>query len=283
MLALMRVVDAEHLGNQRVIGAWEHEGVVIDPGPESTLETVLAGMGEGWEPRAILLTHIHFDHAGASGAILRRWPDVPVYVHEVGAPHVINPERLVKSATRLYGDDMDRLWGEVVPIPEANVNVLTGGETVLGEYRVEYTPGHASHHVSYLHEPTGTAFCGDTAGIRIPPTSVVFAPTPPPDIDVEAWNRSIDLLEGWSPERLAITHYGEITEDIPGHLGTLRESLDRMLDQVSRLSLEDFVAQHVAWLEERVGVDTATEFQQAGPPDQLWQGLNRYLDKQKAA
>jgi glyoxylase-like metal-dependent hydrolase (beta-lactamase superfamily II) len=178
---------------------------------------------------------------------------------------------------------MDRLWGEVVPIPEANVHVLTGGETVLDDYRVEYTPGHASHHVAYLHEPTGTAFCGDVAGLHIPPTGVVFAPTPPPDIDIEAWKASTRIVEAWEPTQLAITHFGAVTEDVPGHLETVRESLDRMLEQVDRLSLEDFVAQHVAWLEERVGHQAATEFQQAGPPDQLWQGLNRYLTKQREA
>src|ERR671916_348981 len=146
----MRVIDAQHRGRDRVIGVWEHDGVLIDPGPESTLATVLEGLGEGFEPRAVLLTHIHLDHAGASGALVRRWPELPVHV------------------------------------PEANVQVLTGGETVLGEFRVEYAPGHASHHVAYLHEPTGTALAGDVAGARIPPSDFVIAPTVPPDIDVEA-------------------------------------------------------------------------------------------------
>src|SRR4051794_4986910 len=141
----MRLVDVHHLGRERVIGCWEHDGVLIDPGPESTLETLLSGLGEGFEPRAVLLTHIHFDHAGASGAIVRRWPDLPVHVHERGAPHLADPGKLVKSATRLYGEEgMQRMWGEVVPVPEANLRVLTGGETVLGDYRVEYAPGHAS-------------------------------------------------------------------------------------------------------------------------------------------
>jgi glyoxylase-like metal-dependent hydrolase (beta-lactamase superfamily II) len=278
----MRVVDANHLGNQRVIGVWEHDGVVIDPGPESTLDTVLDGLGDGWEPRAVLLTHIHFDHAGATGALLRRWPDTPVYVHEVGARHVINPERLVKSATRLYGDDMQRLWGEVIPIPEANLTTLTGGETVLGDFRVEYAPGHASHHVAYLHEPTGTAFCGDVAGVRIQPTTLVYAPTPPPDIDVEQWKASTEMIEGWQPERLALTHFGEVTEDIPGHLATVRESLDEMADRAARFTLEEFVASQIAMLEEAVDLDTAKVFEQATPPDQMWQGLTRYLNRSNA-
>src|ERR671916_792990 len=184
----MQVIDAQHRGRDRVIGVWEHDGVLIDPGPESTLATVLEGLGEGFEPRAVLLTHIHLDHAGASGALVRRWPELPVHVHERGARHMVAPERLVASAARLLGGEegLREQWGEIVPVPEANVHVLTGGETVRGEFRVEYAPGHASHHVAYLHEPTGTALVGDVAGARIPPSDFVIAPTVPPDIDVEA-------------------------------------------------------------------------------------------------
>ncbi|MGI8621950.1 MAG: MBL fold metallo-hydrolase, partial [Solirubrobacteraceae bacterium] len=252
---------------------------LVDPGPESTLPTVLAALGEDYEPRAVLLTHIHFDHAGASGALVRRWPHLPVYVHAVGAPHMADPTRLVKSATRLYGDDMERLWGDVVPVPEANLRVLDGGETVLDDYRVEYTPGHASHHVSYLHEPTGTAFVGDVAGVRIPPTDLVLAPTPPPDIDVDAWKRSADLVAGWAPERLALTHFGEVTDDVPGHLDELRASLDEMAERVGRLTEEEFVASQIAMLEEQTDLETARVFEQAAPPDQLWLGLHRYLGR----
>src|SRR5439155_12023460 len=144
-----------------------HAGVLIDPGPESSVATLLGALGD-FEPLAVLLTHIHFDHAGASGALVRRWPDLPVYVHERGAPHMADPEKLVRSATRLYGEEgMRTLWGEVIPVPERNLHVLTGGETVLDAYRVEYTPGHASHHVSFLHEPSGTALVGDVAGVCI--------------------------------------------------------------------------------------------------------------------
>ena len=126
------------------------------------------------QPRAILLTHIHLDHAAATGALVRRWPELEVYVHERGAPHLIDPSKLLASAERLYGDQMQRLWGEIVPVPEANVKVLSGGETVLG-MRVAYTPGHASHHVCYLHEESGTAFVGDVAACRIPPSKLVDA------------------------------------------------------------------------------------------------------------
>jgi glyoxylase-like metal-dependent hydrolase (beta-lactamase superfamily II) len=146
----MRVIDVEHLGRPNVIGCWEVDGALVDPGPESSLETLLAAL-DGERPAAIVLTHIHLDHAAATGAIVRRWPEIPVYVHELGAHHLIDPSRLLASAERLYGDAMERLWGEIVPVPEQNVRALAGGETVLG-LRVAYTPGHASHHVCYLHE-----------------------------------------------------------------------------------------------------------------------------------
>jgi glyoxylase-like metal-dependent hydrolase (beta-lactamase superfamily II) len=276
----MRVLDVVHLGRERVIGCWEVDGVLVDPGPESSLETLLERAGEGFEPRAVLLTHIHFDHAGASGALVRRWPQLPVYVHERGARHMADPERLVSSATRLYGEDgMRELWGEVVPVPEANLRVLEGGETVLEDFRVEYTPGHASHHVSYLHEPTATALVGDVAGVRIPPSELVIAPTPPPDIDIDAWERSVDIVEGWRPERLALTHFGEVT-DVERHLGELRRALRAQAEDAKAVDLETFTARHEARLREEAGEETAAVYVQAAPPEHLWLGLHRWWSKQ---
>jgi glyoxylase-like metal-dependent hydrolase (beta-lactamase superfamily II) len=274
----MRAIDTQHLGVDRVICCWEHDGVLIDPGPESTLDTVLEALG-GDAPRAVLLTHIHFDHAGASGALVRRWPELPVHVHERGARHLADPGRLVSSAARLYGGEegLRRTWGEVVPVPEANLRVLRGGETVLGDYRVEYTPGHASHHVSYLHEPTGTAFVGDVAGVRIPPASYVLAPTPPPDIDVEAWDASLDLVGGWDPASLALTHFGRV-DDVGPHLAAVRERLHETVAIAARHGQEAFEA----GIRERVAShapDLAPQYEQAAPPDHLYLGVRRYLDK----
>ncbi len=274
----MRAIDTQHLGVDRVICCWEHDGVLVDPGPESTLDTVLEALG-GDAPRAVLLTHIHFDHAGASGALVRRWPELPVHVHERGARHLADPGRLVASAARLYGGEegLRRTWGEVVPVPEANLQVLRGGETVLGDYRVEYTPGHASHHVSYLHEPTGTAFVGDVAGVRIPPASYVLAPTPPPDIDVEAWDASLDVVEGWDPASLALTHFGRV-DDVGPHLAAVRERLHETVAIAARHGQEAFEA----GIRERVAAhapDLAPQYEQAAPPDHLYLGVRRYLDK----
>jgi glyoxylase-like metal-dependent hydrolase (beta-lactamase superfamily II) len=278
----MRAIDVRHLGNHKVICCWDVDGVLVDPGPESTVETLLEGLG-GERPRAVLLTHIHFDHAGASGALVRRWPDLPVFVHQRGAPHMAAPERLVASAARLYGgeDGLARLWGDVVPVPEENLRVLRGGETVLGDFRVDYTPGHASHHVSFLHEPTGTAFVGDVAGVRIPPARYVMAPTPPPDIDVEAWDRSLDLVEGWSPQSLALTHFGRV-DDVGPHLAAMRERLHEIVGLASQHGQEAFEAGITARIE-RNGGDVAAAYLQAAPPDHLYLGARRYLDKRAAA
>jgi glyoxylase-like metal-dependent hydrolase (beta-lactamase superfamily II) len=271
-----------HLGRPHVIGCWEVDGALIDPGPESSVGTVIEAIGDE-QPRAVLLTHIHLDHAAATGAMVRRWPDLEVYVHERGAPHLIDPSKLLASAERLYGDDMQRLWGEILPVPEANVKVLTGGETVLG-MRVAYTPGHASHHVSYLHEDSGTAFTGDVAACRIPPSRLVMPPTPPPDIDVELWLQSLDIVAGWRPEHLALTHFGPVEEPAE-HLATVRERLREEARLAREMTEEDYEQD----LQRRIRDDlhsegladdgTVAELLQAVPTAYQWAGLDRYWRK----
>jgi glyoxylase-like metal-dependent hydrolase (beta-lactamase superfamily II) len=275
----VRPIDVKHMGREHVICCWEVDGVLVDPGPQSCEDTLLAALG-GEPPRALLLTHIHFDHAGAAGALVRRWPDLPVYVHERGAPHLIDPTKLVASAARLYGgeDGLARLWGEVVPVPESNLRVLQGGESgVEGAFRVEYTPGHASHHVSYLHEGSGMAFVGDMAGVRVPPGPFTLAPTPPPDIDVEAWERSLGTIAGWDPQRLGLTHFGEV--DDPGaQLDRVRERLHEQAGLAAEHDLDGFVAAYSARAHEEAG-PAADSILQAAPLDQLYLGLDRYLTK----
>jgi glyoxylase-like metal-dependent hydrolase (beta-lactamase superfamily II) len=278
----MRAIDLRHMGNAKVICCWELDGILVDPGPGSTQDTLLESLA-GLEPKAILLTHIHFDHAGVAGALVRRWPDLPVYVHERGARHMASPERLVSSAARLWGGEegLARLYGEMVPVPERNLCVLHGGETVLGDFRVEYTPGHASHHVSYLHEPSGTAFIGDVAGVRIPPADYVMAPTPPPDVDVEAWDRSLDLVEGWAPQALALTHFGRV-DDVGPHLAAMRERLHEVVGLAAQHGPEAFAAGIHERIERNTG-DLADRYTQAAPPEHLYLGARRYLDKRAAA
>jgi glyoxylase-like metal-dependent hydrolase (beta-lactamase superfamily II) len=272
----MRVIDVNHLGRPHVIGCWALDGVLVDPGPQSSMGTLLAGLGEA-EPRAILLTHIHLDHAAATGALVRRRPELEVYVHERGAPHLVDPSKLLASAERLYGEAMERLWGEIVPVPEANVKPLAGGEDVLG-MRVAYTPGHASHHVCYLHEASGTAFVGDVAGVRILPCETIVPPTPPPDIDVEAWVASIETVESWRPERLALTHFGEVPDPI-GHLEKARERLRDEADLARRLSAEDYERRHRERVVESTDPETAAALIHCVPPEFQWRGLNRYWQK----
>ncbi|HYH88551.1 MAG TPA: MBL fold metallo-hydrolase [Solirubrobacteraceae bacterium] len=275
----MRSIDVMHLGLEHVICCWEVDGLLIDPGPQSCEETLLAAI-EGERPRALLLTHIHFDHAGAAGSLVRRWPDLPVYVHERGAKHLANPERLVASAAGLYGgeDGLARLWGEVVPVPEENLRILEGGERdVEGAFSVEYTPGHASHHVCYLHEPSGTAFVGDMAGVRVPPETFTLAPTVPPDIDVEAWERSLETIAGWDPKTLALTHFGRV-DDPPAQLDRVRESLHAQARIAEENDADGFVETYSARVHEQAG-DAAEAMLQVAPPDQLYLGLERYLSK----
>ena len=205
-----------------MICAWRIGDVIVDPGPASCLPALLAAIGDE-PPRVLALTHIHLDHAGATGALVRRFGDVEVWVHERGAPHLIDPSRLLASAGRLYGPDMQRLWGDVLPVPEANVRTLRGGER-LGPFRVAYTPGHASHHVSYLDERGGQAFTGDVTGVRIG-AGPVLAPTPPPDIDLDAWRASLRTIEAWGPERLCLTHFGD-QDGVEAHLARMRAALE---------------------------------------------------------
>jgi glyoxylase-like metal-dependent hydrolase (beta-lactamase superfamily II) len=277
----MRPIDVLHMGREKVICCWEVDGVLVDPGPQSCEDALLAAL-DGERPRALLLTHIHFDHAGAAGALVRRWPDLPVYVHERGAPHLVNPDKLVASAARLYGGEegLHRLWGEVVPVPEQNLHVLSGGESLLdGEFSVEYTPGHASHHVCYLHRPSRWAFVGDMAGVHVPPDDFTLAPTPPPDIDVEAWERSLDLIAAWEPEGLGLTHFGP-AHDAAQQLGAVREAL---LAQAAYIEEEPGQEAFVRYMQDRVR-SRATDpdaVLQAAPPDHLYLGLERWRAKRR--
>lgn len=235
------------------------------------------------QPKAVLLTHIHLDHAAATGAMVRRWPELEVYVHERGAPHLIDPSKLLASAERLYGDKLNYLWGEIVPVPEGNVRVLSGGETVEG-MRVAYTPGHASHHVCYFHEESGTAFVGDVAACRIPPSNLIVPPTPPPDIDIEVWEKSLDAVAGWSPRRLALTHFGAVEEDVPAYIEGVRAKLREEAELARKMEKADYDADNEARIRralaaEGIEDETVDELLQAVPTAYQWSGLDRYWRK----
>jgi glyoxylase-like metal-dependent hydrolase (beta-lactamase superfamily II) len=278
--AVTRPIDVLHLGRDRVICAYEIDGVIVDPGPASCVDTLIDRLGPT-EPRVLLLTHIHLDHAGATGVLCKRYPKLKVYVHELGAPHLIDPSKLLKSAGRLYGDAMWELWGEVRPVPEDRITALSGGETVEG-FRVAYTPGHASHHVSYLHGESGDAYVGDVAGVRVPPYDHTVAPTPPPDIDVEAWLDSLQAIARWNPFALCLTHFGRTT-DVEDQLHRVRTSLVEHADMARRGGEEDFVRALDRELRDATDADAVERFVQAAPPEQMFQGLERYWRKRAEA
>jgi glyoxylase-like metal-dependent hydrolase (beta-lactamase superfamily II) len=229
-------IDLRHLGEERRIGSYlleTDDGLAIfDCGPASTLSTLedgLAARGISFDDIThLLLSHIHLDHAGAAGAIVRAHPHVQVHVSEIGAPHLVDPARLEASARRLYGDAFDPLWGELVPVPEQNVHVV-GSETLGLE--TFPTPGHASHHVSYL-DRDGTLYSGDAAGVRLPPGRFVLPPLPPPEVDLEAWEQTLLETERRAPARLALVHCG-VFEDVQSHLERLRDAIQRWAEWVA--------------------------------------------------
>ena len=275
-------LDLRHLGRERVIAAYlvqTEDGLALnDCGPTTCVPELKARLAErGLElsdVRHLLLSHIHLDHAGAAGVLVREHTELQVHVSEIGAPHLIDPSRLEASARRLYGDEFDTLWGELAPVPEENVVVVNA--RVIG-LECFPSPGHASHHVCYL-DGDGTLYAGDAAGVRIMPSTFVLPPTPPPEVDLEAWATTLDELERRSPERLALIHFG-VAEDPQRHLGELRRRLadwsERVRDGVGEEQFAELAAADL-------GADREA-YQQAMPFWQSYAGLKRYWEKRPAA
>ena len=273
-------IDLHFGGAERAIGVYlvetEDGAALFDCGPTATLPRLKEGLGErGLELRDVrhlLLSHIHLDHAGATGTILREHPTLTVWVSEVGAPHLVDPSRLERSARRLYGELFDSLWGELAPVPEARIRIADGD--VLG-WDAFPTIGHASHHVSYFRD--GTLLAGDAAGVRIQPASYVLPVSPPPDIDVEGWHATTAAIRARRPERLALIHFGVATDPLE-HLDRLDEELDRWAGRVrSGMDVDEFIAAA------RAGMGAEAElYDRVAPVVQSWQGLRRYWDKKVA-
>ncbi|HEY4348510.1 MAG TPA: MBL fold metallo-hydrolase [Gaiellaceae bacterium] len=273
-------IDLEFLGFPRAIGVYlveTDDGLALfDCGPATTLPRLKQGLRDrGFEltdVRHLLLSHIHLDHAGAAGTIVREHPGLKVWVSPIGAPHLADPSRLEASARRLYLERFDSLWGELAPVPEQNIAIADGD--VLG-WEAFPSPGHASHHVCYFRD--GTLLAGDACGVRLVPSEYVFPAAPPPDIDLEAWYRTIAEIQVREPARLALIHYGVAT-DASEHLVRLGTEIDRWGELVrSGLDSEAFAAQ--ARLE--IGHD-GERFDAIAPYDQTWQGIRRYWDKRAA-
>ena len=270
-------IDLLHAGAARTVGAYllDTSGglSLFDCGPSSCIPALKDGLAERGvelgDLRNLLLSHIHLDHAGAAGSLVREHPGLQVWVSEVGAPHLVDPSRLERSARRLYGDSFDELWGELAPVPQENVHVADGRAAGL---EVFPAPGHASHHVCYFDG--ATLYAGDAAGVRILPSRSVLPPTPPPDVDVEAWYRTLEQIERRAPERLALIHFG-LADDVGRHLAELRGRLDTWSKRVEEGATEtDFVAAGRADLP----AEEADAYDRAMPFWQSYAGLRRYWD-----
>ncbi len=292
-------VDLNFLGTPRAIATGVYGSdpgvVLVDPGPGSCIDT-LRGLLQAQgiriaDVQAVLLTHIHLDHAGVTGLLVEENPRIRVFVHEKGAPHVVDPSKLINSANQLWGvEGVARLWGRTLPVPAANLHVLGERDRISAgghAFDVRYTPGHASHHVSYFDEQSGIAWAGDTAGLRF--TSQVFTlpPTPPPDIDLEAWRESIATLRAWNPETVFITHFGPYG-GVPEHLDHLERSLAdvaamarRALDSglPDEAQYEQFKAEVLAYIRDAVPESEMAPLEHVGPLEFNWRGLVRYWRK----
>lgn len=258
------------------------ELTLIEAGPGSTTGSLLAGIrAAGFDPcdvTRLLVTHIHLDHAGAAGGLLQRLPRATLFVHPKGAKHVIDPSKLIASAQRIYGDQMQTLWGEIVPVPEDRVVVVEDGETI-GSLRAIDTPGHAVHHHAYYDAETGTVFTGDVAGVRLDATRYVRPPTPPPELDLDAWAASVERLRRLRPQRLCLTHFGGY-DDVDWHLDDLLTRLNTWRDWLSTdLSARTLENREAGLL----SPDLAARYERVGTYQACVDGFARYFAKRAAA
>jgi glyoxylase-like metal-dependent hydrolase (beta-lactamase superfamily II) len=274
------LIDLRHQ-TERVVACYlleTDDGLALhDCGPSTCIPALKAALDErGLEltdVRHLLLSHIHLDHAGAAGTLVREHPGLRVHVSEIGAPHVVDPSRLEASARRLYGHAFDILWGELAPVPQENVEVV--GDRVVG-LDCFPSPGHATHHVCYLHAD-GTLYAGDAAGVRIQPARYVLPVSPPPDVDVEGWFRTFEEIERRQPERLALIHFG-VAESPSEHLALVRAELERWASRED-LDQDAWVAAAREPLVAAVGEDEAGHWERAAPLWQSYVGMRRYWDK----
>lgn len=295
-------LDDHWMGRPRSIGTalLESDGhrAIVDPGPGSTLDTLRKELGARGvsvdDLDAILLTHIHLDHAGATGALVKENPRVAVYVHKLGAPHMIDPAKLLASAARLWPDNLGELFGEMLPVAESHLRILEGGESItLGSRKIEvaYTPGHASHHVSYFDSVEGVAFVGDTTGIRIEGHAYVMPATPPPDIDLRLWDSSFATILERQPKRLFLTHFG-FSEDPAAHIAEFRERLHRWMETTEKIlqtaksdseAMDSFMAAMRAEIGEHLPAEEVEQYVATAGLNLSFLGLARHARKRAQA
>ena len=271
-------LDLMHQGADRVIASYlleTDDGLALfDCGPSTCLPRLKAALLERGvelgDVRHLLLSHIHLDHAGAAGVLVQEHPEMLVHVSEIGAPHLADPSRLEASARRLYGETFDTLWGELAPVPQDNIRIVAARVLGLDCFP---TQGHASHHVSYL-DAAGTLYAGDAAGVRIRPERTVLPPTPPPEFDLDVWLETIDEIERWRPERLALIHFGVATEPAE-HLDELRKRLVEWVRLVQSGVTQEQFSESVR-NEVTATADNVELYERAMPFWQSYAGLERY-------
>lgn len=294
LAAGLTMVDVQYRGRAGYIATCVVDAgdglLLVDPGPAVSLPAVREGLdrigADVGDLTRILLTHIHLDHAGGTGTLLRENPTIQVFVHELGARHLADPARLLESATRIYGDRMAELWGEVAPVPADRITTVRGGEQLrLGNrpMRVAYTPGHAKHHVSFLDQASGFAFVGDAAGLLLVGGRFLMPVTPPPDVDLHAWRETHTTIRKWKPAKLFHTHFGPGDDPVTHlnrHLGMLDEWAERVrrsLDEpgTDHERAERFRMSVIADFQALAGEDQAARVGFGGVRDS-WYGLARY-------
>ncbi len=298
----IETMDLKFMDTEEIIASFlltgEGPTAIIETGPTTCIENLMRGLEDrGVSPEdveKVFLTHVHLDHAGASGNLVELLPNAVFYVHEVGYPHLVDPSTLVKSATRIYGEEsMEEMWGEVRAVSEDRLVKLEGGEEIEaagGVLSAHYTPGHAYHHLAYLEPESGTLFAGDVAGVRLPGQSYVKPPTPPPEVDIEAWKGSIEAVRKLAPRSLYPTHFGSY-EDVERHLSELEQRLqewllfieERMDEELSR---EDIIEEFSTMgdeelLQEGGSPEDSERYDLAANYEMLVDGLMRYVSQQR--
>jgi glyoxylase-like metal-dependent hydrolase (beta-lactamase superfamily II) len=274
------IIDTRFQEIERAIACHRYEDVLIDPGPESSLHHVIDALGDR-VPSTLLLTHVHLDHAGGAGRLVEHYPDLQVYIHEDGLRHMVDPSRLVASATRIYGDQMDK-WGEVVPVPEANIHPLADGDVIEG-FKAIHTPGHSGHHMTFLHLATEYALVGDLVGQTIHGFDLRLMSTPPPEVDVELWVASLERLAAHDPvpSTLGLTHFGRVP-DVLDQLMAAKQELLRIAE-LARGGDEDAFLRDIELRLEKVPPDIAEALVGALPAAHNFAGLARYWEKKSVA
>ncbi len=280
---MTRVIDLRHSG-PGIVASYvldtDDGTALFECGPTSCIAALKSGLAEhGLELgdiRHLLLSHIHLDHAGAAGVLVREHPTLQVHVSDVGAPHLLDPSRLEASARRLYGDAFDELWGELAPVPPDNLHVV--GDEVAG-LACFPTTGHAAHHVSFL-APDGTLYAGDATGVRLQGARFVMPPCPPPEFDLEAWEATIQEIERRAPSRLALVHFG-VFDDVQKHLAALRETLARWSRRVADGMDEEAFVAAARFDVAQTDPELVDAYERAGPYWHHFHGIARYWRKRR--